>query len=224
MRNGSWSSATDGGPGCRAASAYPHHLRVAPLERVPDLPSLDDAARTGLAAVLVDVLGRFQRTFDPPMPYLFWWVQRPTDGGAWPAAWTHLELVSPWRSAGVARYVAAGELGGGVLINPVDPDDAAARLRDRMNTVVATAPGRINLIGEYTDTIGGWCLPMAIDLRHDGVGHAGWRLGGAALRARTRAGDRPARRRRPCRRRRRRGRGTWPVSSPSSARTRGSPA
>jgi UDPglucose--hexose-1-phosphate uridylyltransferase len=85
------------------ASAYPHHLRVASLERVPDLPSLDDAARRGLA---------------------------PTDGRAWPSAWTHLELVSPWRSAGVARYVAAGELGGGVLINPVDPDDAAAWLRN----------------------------------------------------------------------------------------------
>ena len=63
------------------------------------------------------------------MPYMFWWVQRPTDGGEWPGAWVHLELVSPWRAAGVARFVAAGELGGGVLINPVDPDDAAARLR-----------------------------------------------------------------------------------------------
>jgi galactokinase len=31
-------------------------------------------------------------------------------------------------------------------------------------TVVATAPGRVNLIGEYTDVVGGWCLPMAVDL------------------------------------------------------------
>lgn len=111
------------------ASAYPHHVRLAPLERVPDLPALDDTQRTGLAGALVDVLGRFQRTFDPPMPYMFWWVQQPTDGATWPGAWVHLELVSPWRAAGVARYVAAGELGGGVLVNPVDPDDAAERLR-----------------------------------------------------------------------------------------------
>jgi UDPglucose--hexose-1-phosphate uridylyltransferase len=79
--------------------------------------------------MLVDVLGRMERLFDPPMPYMFWWVQRPTDNGAWPGAWLHLELVSPWRGQGLARFVAAGELGGGVLINPVDPDDVAARLR-----------------------------------------------------------------------------------------------
>jgi UDPglucose--hexose-1-phosphate uridylyltransferase len=111
------------------APAYPHHVRLAPLEQTPDLPSLDDAARDALASVLVDVLGRLQRLFDPPMPYMLWWVQRPTDGGTWPGAWLHLEIVSPWRSQGVPRHVAAGELGGGVLVNPVDPDDVAARLR-----------------------------------------------------------------------------------------------
>lgn len=111
------------------ASAHPHQVRIAPLDRRPDLASLDDRERVGFARILVDVLGRVQRAFDPPMPYLFWIHQRPTDGGRWPRAWLHVELISPWRSPGVARFVAAGELGGGVLINPVDPDDAAARLR-----------------------------------------------------------------------------------------------
>ncbi|HET9691605.1 MAG TPA: hypothetical protein VFP61_10660 [Acidimicrobiales bacterium] len=112
-----------------AAPAHPHHLRVAPLEPVPDLPALSGAGRDALAGVLVDVLGRLQRRFDRPMPYMLWWVQHPTDGGRWPGARLHLEVVSPWRAAGVARFVAAGELGGGVLVNPLDPDDVAASLR-----------------------------------------------------------------------------------------------
>lgn len=39
--------------------------------------------------------------------------------------------------------------------------------------VTATAPGRINLIGEHTDTTGGWCLPMAIDLATTVTGTVG---------------------------------------------------
>ena len=111
------------------APTSPHQLRVAPIERVPDLPSLDDDQRDDLAVVLVDVLGRFQRLFEPPMPYLFWWVQAPADGSHRASAWLHLELASPWRAQDTPRYVAAGELGGGVYVNPLDPDEVAERLR-----------------------------------------------------------------------------------------------
>ena len=40
-----------------------------------------------------------------------------------------LHVVSPMRSPGVQRYVAAAELGSGVFVNPVVPEDAAAALR-----------------------------------------------------------------------------------------------
>ncbi|MCU1351669.1 MAG: galT [Acidimicrobiales bacterium] len=112
------------------AAVYPHGVRVAPLERRPDLPSLDDAERNGLAAILIDVLGRFDRAFSAPMPYMFWFHQRPTDGDEWPQAWLHLEIAGPWRDDGVMRYVAGGEVGSGTFINPVEPEAAAARLRD----------------------------------------------------------------------------------------------
>jgi UDPglucose--hexose-1-phosphate uridylyltransferase len=112
------------------AAAWPYELRLAPSERAPDLPSLDDAGRDGLAALLLDVLARLDRLFDGPMPYMLWFHQRPTDGGSWPNAWVHAHLAPLYRAAGTARFVAAGELGSGVFFNPVDPADAAAQLRD----------------------------------------------------------------------------------------------
>ncbi len=112
------------------ASSYPYGLVLAPEEHLPDLPVLDDPGRTGLAALLVDVLARLDRLFDAPLPYMLWIHQRPTDGGSWPQAHLHLELVSPYRAAGVQRFVAAGELGSGMFFNPVVPEEAAGRLRD----------------------------------------------------------------------------------------------
>ena len=112
-----------------AASAYPYGLLLAPDAHRPDLPSLDGPQRDGLAGVLVDVLARLDRLFDAPLPYMLWFHQRPTDGGLWPQAHLHAHIVSPMRSPGVQRYVAAGELGSGLFVNPVVPEDAAAALR-----------------------------------------------------------------------------------------------
>jgi UDPglucose--hexose-1-phosphate uridylyltransferase len=121
-------------PGWRAwvpeAPIFPYALRLAPLAAVPDLPSLDDAGREALAALLVDVLERLDRLFDAETPYMLWIHQRPFDGGDWPGARLHIEIVSPWRAPHVTRYIAAGELGSGVYFNPVAPDAAAQALRD----------------------------------------------------------------------------------------------
>lgn len=111
------------------AANWPYGLLVAPVDHQPDLPSLDDAARDGLATVLVDALGRLDRLFAAPMPYMAWFHQRPTDGGEWPTAHVHLHVAPLYRSPGTPRFVAAAEVGGGIYFNPVRPEDAAAALR-----------------------------------------------------------------------------------------------
>ena len=124
-------------PGWRAwvpeAPVFPYTLRLVPDETVPDLPSLDDAGRDGLSLILVDALERLDVLFDAQAPYMLWIHQRPFDGGDWPHATLHVEIVSPWRAAGVPRYVAAGELGSGMYFNPVQPDDAADNLRNALS-------------------------------------------------------------------------------------------
>lgn len=121
-------------PGWRAwvpwAANWPFELVLAPDAQVPDLPSLDDVGRDGLAGLLLDVLGRLDRLFDAPMPYMMWFHQRPTDGRHWPSARLHVHIAPLYRSSGTQRYVAAGELGSHVFFNPIDPSVAAARLRE----------------------------------------------------------------------------------------------
>ena len=124
-------------PGWRAwvpeASTFPYALVLVPDEPVPDLPSLDDAGRDGFARLLVDVLERLDRLFDARTPYMLWIHQRPFDGGDWPLARLHVEIVSPWRAPSVPRFVAAGELGSGIYFNPVAPEAAAESLRQAMS-------------------------------------------------------------------------------------------
>jgi UDPglucose--hexose-1-phosphate uridylyltransferase len=121
-------------PGWRAwvpeAPIFPYALVLVPDAAVPDLPSLDDAGRDGLAALLVEVLEALDRLFDAQTPYMLWIHQRPFDGGTWPQARLHVEIVTPWRAPGVTRFVAAGELGSGVYFNPIPPEAAARSLRE----------------------------------------------------------------------------------------------
>jgi UDPglucose--hexose-1-phosphate uridylyltransferase len=111
------------------ASEYPIALSIAPRVQVPDLSALDGTARDELAAILTDVLRRLDRLYDRPLPYMMWLNQRPTDGGEWPQAWFNIEIVSPWRSAGVPRFIAAAEVACGEFFNPVIPEVLAEQLR-----------------------------------------------------------------------------------------------
>ncbi len=96
---------------------------------MPDLVTLGVEARTALASVLVDTFGRLDRLYDRALPYMMWLHQRPTDGDEWPQAWFNIDIVSPWRAAGVQRFIAAAEVATGEYFNPVVPEDLAATLR-----------------------------------------------------------------------------------------------
>lgn len=112
-----------------AAATWPYGLLLAPVGHVADLPAAAPS-HGELAALLVDVFDRLDRLFDAPMPLMWWWHQRPTDGDGWPGAHLHAHVAPLLRSPGTPRFVAAGELGSGVFFNPVAPAHAAAALRD----------------------------------------------------------------------------------------------
>ncbi|CAN5557679.1 galactose-1-phosphate uridylyltransferase [soil metagenome] len=103
------------------ASTYPIALSLAPRTRVPDVVSLSSESRNELAAMLVDVLGRLDRLYDQPLPYMMWLNQ---------GDWFNIEIVSPWRRAGVPRFIAAAEVACEEYFNPVIPEVLAEQLRD----------------------------------------------------------------------------------------------
>ncbi len=111
------------------APVFPVELQIAPIERVPDLPTLGDAGRDEMAHLLVDVFERLDRLYERPLPYMMWLNQRPTTATGYDDAWFNIELVSPWRGPGVLRFIAAAEVASNEYFNPVDPADLASRLR-----------------------------------------------------------------------------------------------
>jgi UDPglucose--hexose-1-phosphate uridylyltransferase len=112
------------------APVFPASIEIAPLEPMGDLVEMGDADRDALASLLVDALVRLERLLGANVPYMMWINQRPRRGGhAYDGAWCHVELVSPWRSPGVARYIAAAEVATGEYFNPVVPEALAESLR-----------------------------------------------------------------------------------------------
>ncbi|WP_448627313.1 galactose-1-phosphate uridylyltransferase [Geodermatophilus sp. URMC 64] len=111
-----------------AAARWPYEVQFFPTRRVPDLPALDDAQRDAFVEVYLDVLGRFARRFDTPMPYIAAWNQAPVREGrdAW---WLHLQLFSIRRAPGKLKYLAGSESGMGAFITDTNPEDVAEQLR-----------------------------------------------------------------------------------------------
>jgi UDPglucose--hexose-1-phosphate uridylyltransferase len=102
------------------ASGYPYGVLLVPHAHELGLPELDDASRDGLAAALVDLVGRYDRLFDAEMPYLMWIHH---------GVHVHVHSAPPLRAPGVQRFVASGEVGSGLFGNPIAPEQAAAELR-----------------------------------------------------------------------------------------------
>ncbi|MFF5671336.1 galactose-1-phosphate uridylyltransferase [Streptomyces hygroscopicus] len=123
------------------AAHWPYEVHLYPKRRVPDLPALDEAARTEFPQMYLELLKRFDRIFDGtdggngtagegPTPYIAAWHQAPyrmADRGEFAL---HLELFTIRRTSGKLKFLAGSESGMNVFINDVPPEAAAERLRE----------------------------------------------------------------------------------------------
>jgi UDPglucose--hexose-1-phosphate uridylyltransferase len=115
-----------------ALATWPYELLIAPRDHIADLPLVDAASRDALATLLPRAIGALDAHFGAPAPLMMWIHQRPYYGDPWPQAHLHIHVAPIWRAPGVARFVAAAELGSEVFFNPVEPAEAAANLRSAL--------------------------------------------------------------------------------------------
>lgn len=111
------------------AARWPFEVHILARHHVTDLVGLTDDERAELARQLVDVLDAYDVLFAAPLPYVLVVHQSPTDGGEWRAvSHLHLELMPLQRTSDRLKVMAGSELGAGVFVSEMSPEEAARRL------------------------------------------------------------------------------------------------
>jgi UDPglucose--hexose-1-phosphate uridylyltransferase len=96
---------------------------------VHNLVELDDDELGELAQIYLDVLGRFDRIYSAPLPYISS-LHQFADTGVQADGYFHVELMSIRRSATKLKYLAASESAMDAFISDVTPEGVAQRLRE----------------------------------------------------------------------------------------------
>ncbi|MBZ4561811.1 galactose-1-phosphate uridylyltransferase [Mycobacterium avium subsp. hominissuis] len=111
------------------AARWPVEVHIYPNRFVPNLTALRDDEMDGFVAVYLDVLRRFDRMYDAPLPYISA-LHQYTGTGAQAQGYFHVELMSIRRSATKLKFLAASESAMDAFISDVTPESVAQRLRE----------------------------------------------------------------------------------------------
>ena len=111
-----------------AFARWPYELHLAPRRHLSAITDLTRSEAHSLAKLLKDVLQRYDRLFDSPLPYVMAMHQRPPGRGG-RGYHLHLEFYPPNRTADKLKYLAGSELGAGAFVVDARAEDSAARLR-----------------------------------------------------------------------------------------------
>lgn len=111
------------------AARWPVEVHIYPNRFVHSLVELDDDELAGFAHIYLDVLGRFDRMYSEPLPYISA-LHQFSHTEAQHEGYFHVELMSIRRSATKLKFLAASESGMDAFISDVTPEATAERLRD----------------------------------------------------------------------------------------------
>lgn len=106
---------------------YAYETYVAPIRSVATIAALEDQERRDLAAVLRDVVIRFDNLWRMPFPYVMALHQAPAKTDA-RGFHFHIEFHPPLRRPNLLKYLAGPEIGGGNFLADTWPEEKAAEL------------------------------------------------------------------------------------------------
>lgn len=107
---------------------YAYEVYVAPLRSHASIMTLSDRERRDLAAVLRDVVIRYDNLWRMPFPYVMTLHQAPTTADTRNGFHFHVEFHPPLRKPNLLKYLAGPEIGGGNFLSDTSPEEKAAEL------------------------------------------------------------------------------------------------
>jgi UDPglucose--hexose-1-phosphate uridylyltransferase len=108
---------------------YAYEVFVAPKATHASLATVAGDERRDFAALLKQVLVKFDNLWQMPFPYVMPLHQAPTDGGDYSGFHFHIEFHPPLRRPNLLKYLAGPEIGGGNFLSDTAPEEKAAELR-----------------------------------------------------------------------------------------------
>ena len=110
---------------------YAYEVFVAPKATHPSIATLSSDELSDFAALLKQVLVKFDNLWHMPFPYVMPLHQAPTDGGDYSSFHFHIEFHPPLRRPNLLKYLAGPEIGGGNFLSDTAPEEKAAELRSQ---------------------------------------------------------------------------------------------
>src|SRR5262249_27941496 len=108
---------------------YAYETYVAPKETRPSIAALSRPELRDLAAILKEVVVRFDNLWRMSFPYVMTLHHAPTDGGADPRLGFYIEFQPPPRAPRPPNELPRPEIGGGNFLSDTSPEEKAAELK-----------------------------------------------------------------------------------------------
>jgi UDPglucose--hexose-1-phosphate uridylyltransferase len=119
---------------------FPYETYIVSKSDGASLSDLSDPQVFGFAALLSEVLIRFDNLWQTTFPYIMVFHQAPCDGSEHQHYRFHIQLHPPLRQPGLQKYLAGTETGGGLFLNDACPEEKAAELRAVSNIHYKSEP------------------------------------------------------------------------------------